>query len=161
MTNKNLKKYWTKFFSEKNESLIIINLEGLIKLFVKFKFSCFLINFWNLVNFRQYQLMVTWSNLDRKITHDLRYFLEGKKFNDLNKTCKVYIHQDILKNPENELYQIVVFLYLANYYRYHSQADWQVLKRRYFRGEELHIFLFEDKLFVLHVFGICSWSGCA
>uniref|UniRef100_A0A0A9WXW8 phosphatidylserine decarboxylase n=3 Tax=Lygus hesperus TaxID=30085 RepID=A0A0A9WXW8_LYGHE len=43
--------------------------------------------------------------------------------------------KSILHNPDNELYQCVIYLSPGDYHRFHSPVDWKVNFRRHFCGE--------------------------
>uniref|UniRef100_A0A1B6CIS0 Phosphatidylserine decarboxylase proenzyme, mitochondrial n=1 Tax=Clastoptera arizonana TaxID=38151 RepID=A0A1B6CIS0_9HEMI len=45
----------------------------------------------------------------------------------------------LLINPENELYQVVIYLAPGDYHRFHSPVHWQVNFRRHFQGELLSV----------------------
>lgn len=43
----------------------------------------------------------------------------------------------LLRNPDNELYQMVVYLAPGDYHRFHSPIHWKVNFRRHFQGNTL------------------------
>ena len=42
--------------------------------------------------------------------------------------------EDVKLNPENELYQIVVYLAPGDYHRFHAPTDFQINSRRHYPG---------------------------
>lgn len=50
----------------------------------------------------------------------------------------------LLHNPNNELYQLVIYLAPGDYHRFHSPAQWTVKFRRHFQGTLKTIFLFQN-----------------
>lgn len=41
----------------------------------------------------------------------------------------------LLMNPNNQLYQLIVYLAPGDYHRFHSAANWKIDLRRHFQGE--------------------------
>jgi len=80
------------------------------------------------------------------VTYDLRQFL-GDHLNDLTlneitkKTTQDDYVKSLLKNPDNRLYQLIVYLAPGDYHRFHSPTDMIIKFRRHFPGI---LRLFED-----------------
>ncbi|XP_014210828.1 phosphatidylserine decarboxylase proenzyme, mitochondrial isoform X2 [Copidosoma floridanum] len=81
------------------------------------------------------------------ITYNLQHFLgepnwpriDKKTDSGINKTvCDDYV-TSLLKNPENVLYQLTVYLAPGDYHRFHSPADWTIKLRRHFQGKLLSV----------------------
>ena len=45
--------------------------------------------------------------------------------------------ENLKQNPQNELYQIVVYLAPGDYHRFHSPCDFNITSRRHFPGGKL------------------------
>ncbi|XP_023287546.1 phosphatidylserine decarboxylase proenzyme, mitochondrial isoform X2 [Orussus abietinus] len=45
----------------------------------------------------------------------------------------------LLKNPENQMYQLTVYLAPGDYHRFHSSTDWKIEFRRHFQGKLLSV----------------------
>jgi phosphatidylserine decarboxylase len=43
----------------------------------------------------------------------------------------------LLKNPDNKLYQLIIYLAPGDYHRFHSPIDWNIKFRRHFPGISL------------------------
>lgn len=79
------------------------------------------------------------------MTYNLQHFLGDVNWSTatysdrLNKTeCNGYI-ASLLKNPTNQLYQLVIYLAPGHYHRFHSPTDWRVDFRRHFQGKLLSV----------------------
>lgn len=75
------------------------------------------------------------------VTYDLRHFLGDSidaNSSDDTKAKSDYI-SSLLKNPENQLYQLSVYLAPGDYHRFHSPADWKIHLRRHFQGKLLSV----------------------
>ena len=98
----------------------------------------------------------------KNMTYSLHHFLGPQTWHDLdsnNQTSGVSEHKvqpliqnkdaivakedDYIKklkyNPDNELYQCVIYLSPGDYHRFHSPADWSIDFRRYFPGIAIDI----------------------
>ncbi|VVC44220.1 Hypothetical protein CINCED_3A004668 [Cinara cedri] len=76
-------------------------------------------------------------------TQEKTVSVERKDSND-NECEPIDPHWDeykskLLHNPENELYQLVIYLAPGDYHRFHSPAQWTVKFRRHFQGELLSV----------------------
>lgn len=73
------------------------------------------------------------------VTYDLKYFLGDLNDFPVNRTEKKteqkedYINT-LLKNPDNRLYQLIIYLAPGDYHRFHSSTDWNIKFRRHFPG---------------------------
>ncbi|XP_014481420.1 PREDICTED: phosphatidylserine decarboxylase proenzyme [Dinoponera quadriceps] len=78
------------------------------------------------------------------VTYDLRYFLGDPSDLPINQTVKSTGQKDdyvnaLLKNPDNRLYQLIIYLAPGDYHRFHSPTDWNITFRRHFRGKLLSV----------------------
>ncbi|XP_015518533.1 phosphatidylserine decarboxylase proenzyme, mitochondrial [Neodiprion pinetum] len=79
------------------------------------------------------------------VTYSLDHFLGDPDWPRTNpsleniedKDCK-YL-RSLLKNPENHLYQLIIYLAPGDYHRFHSPTDWQIRFRRHFQGKLLSV----------------------
>ncbi|KAG7214112.1 hypothetical protein KM043_001470 [Ampulex compressa] len=78
-------------------------------------------------------------------TYNLRHFLGDTKVSPhiqlqrfTEEDDRVYV-RSLLKNVENQLYQLIVYLAPGDYHRFHSPADWQIEYRRHFQGKLLSV----------------------
>ncbi|XP_043287399.1 phosphatidylserine decarboxylase proenzyme, mitochondrial isoform X2 [Venturia canescens] len=78
------------------------------------------------------------------ITYNLRHFL-GDSLPDGNietgrksEKCDDYVCS-LLKDPNNCLYQLIVYLAPGDYHRFHSPTDWSIHHRRHFQGKLLSV----------------------
>ncbi|KAK9500552.1 hypothetical protein O3M35_001796 [Rhynocoris fuscipes] len=60
-------------------------------------------------------------------------------FNELSRPHWNEYKKKLLHNPDNELYQCVIYLAPGDYHRFHSPVDWKVNFRRHFNGELLSV----------------------
>ena len=75
------------------------------------------------------------------VTYDLRHFLGDKidlSSNDVSIAKRDYI-SSLLKNPDNQLYQLSIYLAPGDYHRFHSPTDWKINLRRHFQGKLLSV----------------------
>ncbi|XP_071582093.1 phosphatidylserine decarboxylase proenzyme, mitochondrial [Temnothorax nylanderi] len=77
-------------------------------------------------------------------TYDLRQFLGDPNGFTLNQIAKETTQKDdyvnsLLKNPDNRLYQLIVYLAPGDYHRFHSPTDWNIKFRRHFPGKLLSV----------------------
>lgn len=79
------------------------------------------------------------------VTYDLRHFLGDV---DPMETTKESVYTDeekekyvknLLTNPENQLYQLTVYLAPGDYHRFHSPTDWEIHSRKHFQGKLLSV----------------------
>lgn len=73
------------------------------------------------------------------VTYDLKYFLGDPNDLPVNQIEKRIEQKDdyvnaLLKNPDNRLYQLIIYLAPGDYHRFHSPTDWNVKFRRHFPG---------------------------
>ncbi|XP_028049013.1 phosphatidylserine decarboxylase proenzyme, mitochondrial [Monomorium pharaonis] len=80
------------------------------------------------------------------VTYDLRQFLgDPNSFRTLNQIAReTTMHKDdyvnsLLKNPDNRLYQLTIYLAPGDYHRFHSPTDWNIKFRRHFPGKLLSV----------------------
>ncbi|XP_018057744.1 PREDICTED: phosphatidylserine decarboxylase proenzyme, mitochondrial [Atta colombica] len=104
------------------------------------------------------------------VTYDLRQFL-GDHLNDLTlneitkKTTQDDYVKSLLKNPDNRLYQLIVYLAPGDYHRFHSPTDMIIKFRRHFPGKLLSVnpkvLKFMPNLFSLNerVVYVGEWTG--
>ncbi|KAG5327543.1 PISD decarboxylase, partial [Pseudoatta argentina] len=104
------------------------------------------------------------------VTYDLRQFL-GDHLNDLtlNEIAKKTTQDDyvksLLKNPNNKLYQLIVYLAPGDYHRFHSPTNMIIKFRRHFPGKLLSVnpkvLKFLPNLFSLNerVVYVGEWAG--
>lgn len=67
------------------------------------------------------------------VTYDLRQFLGDVNDSPSTKLADEYVNS-LLKNPDNRLYQLIIYLAPGNYHRFHSPTDWNIKFRRHFPG---------------------------
>ncbi|XP_076232373.1 phosphatidylserine decarboxylase isoform X2 [Calliopsis andreniformis] len=104
-------------------------------------------------------------------TYNLRHFL-GDIHTRLSEQPQKFTKEDddayvksLLKNPLNELYQLIVYLAPGDYHRFHSSTDWEIEFRRHFQGKLLsvnpRIAQYLPNLFSLNerVVYIGKWAG--
>lgn len=75
------------------------------------------------------------------VTYDLRHFL-GDKYDEWeidNSMEKTKYISSLLKNPDNQLYQLSIYLAPGDYHRFHSPADWTIHHRKHFQGKLLSV----------------------
>jgi len=78
------------------------------------------------------------------MTYNLRHFLgdvlpESKSTVQVTtKDCDDYV-TSLLKNRNNRLYQLIVYLAPGDYHRFHSPTDWRINFRRHFQGKLLSV----------------------
>lgn len=77
------------------------------------------------------------------VTYDLRHFLghidpaePGKLYTEEDNTKYI---KSLLKNPDNQLYQLTVYLAPGDYHRFHSPTDWEIEYRKHFQGKLLSV----------------------
>lgn len=73
------------------------------------------------------------------VTYDLRQFLGDRSGFTWDQIIKETTQKDdyvnsLLKNPDNRLYQLIVYLAPGDYHRFHSPTDWNIEFRRHFPG---------------------------
>ncbi|KAL0130863.1 hypothetical protein PUN28_002458 [Cardiocondyla obscurior] len=77
------------------------------------------------------------------VTYDLRQFLGDVNKLTLNEIAKETMKDEyvnsLLKNPDNKLYQLIIYLAPGNYHRFHSPTDWNIKFRRHFPGKLLSV----------------------
>lgn len=73
------------------------------------------------------------------VTYNLKHFLGDITLSD--KANKYTAEDDnayvksLLRNPENQLYQLSIYLAPGDYHRFHSAADWEIEYRKHFQGK--------------------------
>ncbi|XP_072758443.1 phosphatidylserine decarboxylase proenzyme, mitochondrial [Anoplolepis gracilipes] len=72
------------------------------------------------------------------VTYDLRQFLGDVNKSTSNKIADDYVNS-LLKNPDNRLYQLIIYLAPGDYHRFHSPTDWNIKLRRHFPGKLLSV----------------------
>ncbi|XP_029167918.1 phosphatidylserine decarboxylase proenzyme, mitochondrial [Nylanderia fulva] len=98
------------------------------------------------------------------VTYDLRQFLGDLNDSTSRKLADDYINS-LLKNPDNRLYQLTIYLAPGNYHRFHSPTDWNIKFRRHFPGKLLSVnpkvLKFMHNLFSLNerVVYVGEWTG--
>lgn len=104
------------------------------------------------------------------VTYDLKQFLGDPNGFTLNQIAKETTQKDdyvnsLLKNPDNRLYQLTVYLAPGDYHRFHSPTDWNIKFRRHFPGKLLSVnpkvLKYMPNLFSLNerVVYVGEWSG--
>lgn len=98
------------------------------------------------------------------VTYDLRQFLGDVNESPSTKLDDDYVNS-LLKNPDNRLYQLIIYLAPGNYHRFHSPTDWNIKFRRHFPGKLLSVnpkvLKFMPNLFSLNerVVYVGEWTG--
>ncbi|KAM0733737.1 Phosphatidylserine decarboxylase proenzyme, mitochondrial [Formica fusca] len=98
------------------------------------------------------------------VTYDLRQFLGDLNNSTSNRIADDYV-DSLLKNPDNRLYQLIIYLAPGDYHRFHSPTDWNIKLRRHFPGKLLSVnpklLKFMPNLFSLNerVVYIGEWTG--
>lgn len=98
------------------------------------------------------------------VTYDLRQFLGDVNDSPSTKLADEYVNS-LLKNPDNRLYQLIIYLAPGNYHRFHSPTDWNIKFRRHFPGKLLSVnpkvLKFMPNLFSLNerVVYVGEWTG--
>ncbi|XP_011870852.1 PREDICTED: phosphatidylserine decarboxylase proenzyme [Vollenhovia emeryi] len=103
-------------------------------------------------------------------TYDLRQFLGDPNDLTLSQIASETTQKDnyvntLLKNPDNALYQLIVYLAPGDYHRFHSPADWNIKFRRHFPGKLLsvnpRVLKYMPNLFSLNerVVYVGEWAG--
>ncbi|KAK0166767.1 hypothetical protein PV327_004254 [Microctonus hyperodae] len=75
------------------------------------------------------------------ITYNLRHFLGDVKQQKTEYTSEDndnYV-KSLLMNPNNRLYQLIVYLAPGDYHRFHSATNWKIDSRRHFQGKLLSV----------------------
>lgn len=71
------------------------------------------------------------------VTYNLQHFLGPVNLSDkLTRIDDDEYVKSLLKNPNNRLYQLTVYLAPGDYHRFHSPADWTIDFRRHFQGTQ-------------------------
>ncbi|XP_031841483.1 phosphatidylserine decarboxylase [Nomia melanderi] len=79
------------------------------------------------------------------VTYNLRHFLGDMSTFTSESPLKFTSEDDdnyvksLLKNPKNQLYQLIVYLAPGDYHRFHSPTDWEIEFRRHFQGKLLSV----------------------
>ncbi|XP_019696269.1 phosphatidylserine decarboxylase proenzyme, mitochondrial [Harpegnathos saltator] len=78
------------------------------------------------------------------VTYDLKYFLGDLSSLSVDQMVHKTEQKDdfvnaLLKNPDNRLYQLIVYLAPGDYHRFHSPTDWNIKFRRHFPGKLLSV----------------------
>ncbi|XP_076277568.1 phosphatidylserine decarboxylase isoform X2 [Lasioglossum baleicum] len=79
------------------------------------------------------------------VTYNLRHFLGDISTFSSDQPLKFTPEDDdayvksLLKNPKNQLYQLIVYLAPGDYHRFHSSTDWEIEYRRHFQGKLLSV----------------------
>jgi len=82
------------------------------------------------------------GSLEEVGDHYLQSFLEQEELEEEEATVvekkgevETCYLQRLLKNPNNRMYQCIIYLAPGDYHRFHSPTDWTVYARRHFPGE--------------------------
>ncbi|XP_011498976.1 PREDICTED: phosphatidylserine decarboxylase proenzyme [Ceratosolen solmsi marchali] len=80
------------------------------------------------------------------MTYNLQHFLGEPNWPQVDNNSmelKTSVDDDyvssLLKNPENILYQLTIYLAPGDYHRFHSAVDWTIKLRRHFQGKLLSV----------------------
>ncbi|EZA59091.1 hypothetical protein DMN91_008442 [Ooceraea biroi] len=102
------------------------------------------------------------------VTYDLRQFLgdlPDSSSAQMTKDVKDNYVTSLLKNPDNRLYQLIIYLAPGDYHRFHSPSDWNIKFRRHFPGKLLSVnpkvLRYMPNLFSLNerVVYVGEWAG--
>lgn len=75
------------------------------------------------------------------VTYNLRHFLgdipsvSSEKENKYTKEDDDAYVKSLLKNPDNQLYQLSIYLAPGDYHRFHSATDWEIEYRKHYQGK--------------------------
>lgn len=77
------------------------------------------------------------------VTYNLRHFLGDIRLQDEKTEFTTEENDNYVKslliNPDNDLYQLTVYLAPGDYHRFHSATDWRIDLRRHFQGKLLSV----------------------
>ncbi|XP_050533593.1 phosphatidylserine decarboxylase proenzyme, mitochondrial isoform X2 [Daktulosphaira vitifoliae] len=93
------------------------------------------------LSFKKQDVMLSDTTTEKTISVQRKADID----NDDNNDCKPFdphwneYKSKLLHNPNNELYQMVIYLAPGDYHRFHSPVEWTVKFRRHFQGELLSV----------------------
>jgi phosphatidylserine decarboxylase len=72
-----------------------------------------------------------------------RFFGRMSQKNEYTDETEAEFVESLKQNPQNDLYQIVIYLAPGDYHRFHSPSDFYIKTRRHYPGGKLNTLLLE------------------